>query len=226
MSEATQRPPAAASQDEPDRSAPRQTRLVYFGDAMCSWCYGFAPQIERMRAALADRAGFRLFAGGLRPYTREPMDEGRRTQIREHWEHVAQASGQPFDHAFFEREGFVYDTEPASRAVVTMRGRAPQRALDYMHAIQTAFYAENRDVTDESTLAEIATRFVADREQFLQALRSDAMKAAVREDFAAAASAGVTGFPTLLLETPRQTYLVTQGYVKAEGLLPALLEVI
>lgn len=197
---------------------------------MCSWCYGFAPELERLRAALGERVGLRLYAGGLRPYTREPMDAARKAKTREHWTHVARASGRAFDQAFFEREGFVYDTEPASRAVVTLRALAPEaaheRALDYLHAIQRAFYAGNRDVTDEETLAALATAFGQEHETFLGQLRSDAMKQAVREDFAAAARIGVTGFPTVLLETAKQTYLVTQGYVSADELIAVLEPVI
>ena len=47
------------------------------------------------------------------------MDEATKASIREHWEHVRDASGQPFDFAFFDRPRFVYDTEPPSGRPLT-----------------------------------------------------------------------------------------------------------
>jgi putative protein-disulfide isomerase len=77
--------------------------------------------IEAVRHRFGDALPIRLMMGGLRPGTTKPLDEVGRRTIREHWEHVHEASGQPFDFRFFERERFVYDTEPASRAVVVVR---------------------------------------------------------------------------------------------------------
>jgi len=95
--------------------------LIYFADPMCSWCWGFAPVIEAIRQRFGDALPIRLMMGGLRPGTTKPLDEAGKRTIREHWEHVHEATGQPFDFRFFEREGFIYDTEPASRAVVVVR---------------------------------------------------------------------------------------------------------
>ena len=113
-------------------SAP-SPRLIAFVDPMCSWCYGFAPVLEAIAKHYGASLPIHLVMGGLRPGTTEPMTDTMKAMIREHWEHVHTASGQPFDHAFFERETFVYDTDPAARAVVLMRGefdtspRAPIR---------------------------------------------------------------------------------------------------
>ena len=74
-----------------------------------------------------------------------------------------EASGQPFDFRFFERKAFVYDTEPASRAVVVMRRAGLTELLAFLHRIQAAFYAENSDVTDEQVLAGIAAQSGRDR---------------------------------------------------------------
>ena len=86
--------------------------LIYFADPMCSWCWGFSPVIEAVRERFGPSLPIRLMLGGLRPGTTEPMTEGSKREICEHWEHVHEASGQPFDWSFFDREGFIYDTEP------------------------------------------------------------------------------------------------------------------
>jgi putative protein-disulfide isomerase len=172
--------------------------LLYVADPMCSWCWGFAPSL----AALIDRHGdalpLHLVMGGLRPGETRVMDAAQKATIRTHWEHVAEASGQSFDHRFFDREGFVYDTEPAARAVVTMLDLAPLQALVVFHGVQSAFYAGNVDVTQADELANIAASSGVSPEAFLTRFNSDEARAATQQHFALAQRAGIRGFPTLL----------------------------
>jgi len=133
-----------------------EREIICVVDPMCSWCWGFSPVIDEIAAACGDAAAISFIAGGLRPLTREPMSNGMKADIRHHWEDVGKASGQPFDFGFFRRDGFVYDTEPACRALVTGRTLAPAAQRPFLAALHRAFYAENRDVTDTAQLAEIA----------------------------------------------------------------------
>jgi putative protein-disulfide isomerase len=201
-----------------------QPHLIYIADPMCSWCWGFAPTIESISQRFGESLPIRLMMGGLRPGTTKPLDEAGRRTIREHWEHVREASGQPFDFRFFEREGFVYDTEPASRAVVVVRRAGLTELLAFLHRVQAAFYAENRDVTDEQVLADIAAQSGFDRETFLQAFRGEEAKQETWHDFASAQRAGITGFPTLIAGGGQGApyALVTQGYQPSDRLIPPL----
>jgi putative protein-disulfide isomerase len=172
--------------------------LIYFADPMCSWCWGFAPTIEAVRARYGGVLPIRLIMGGLRPGTDEPMTEAGKAGVRPHWGHVHEASGQPFDYGFFDREGFVYDTDPAARAVVVVRRSRPDLALSFLERTQRAFYAENRDVTDAAVLADIAAEFGFDRTDFLAAHDDQELKDETWRDYATSQRAGVTGFPTLI----------------------------
>lgn len=198
--------------------------LIYFADPMCSWCWGFSPVVDAIGSRFGEALPVRLMMGGLRPGTTEPMDEAAKARTREHWEHVAEASGQPFDFSFFDRAGFVYDTEPASRAVVLMRRYGMAEALAYLRRVHAAFYAENRDVTDETELADLAASSGVDRGAFLDALRSEEARHETWTDFAIAQKSGITGFPTLIAgegDTPEYA-LVTQGYQPGERIVPTL----
>ena len=196
--------------------------LIYFADPMCSWCWGFAPVIADLREAHGGNLPIRLVMGGLRPGTDKPMPEHAKADTRTHWEHVHEASGQPFDYTFFDRQGFVYDTDPAARAVVIARRRGPDFALAYLIHVQEAFYAQNRDVTDPAVLADLATDLGIDREEFLTALASEEAKNETWSDYAISRGAGVTGFPTLIAGPNADgTYaLVTHGFQPAEAVLP------
>ncbi|MDE2295003.1 MAG: DsbA family protein [Gammaproteobacteria bacterium] len=198
--------------------------LVYFADPMCSWCWGFSPVLDAIDQRFGARLPVHLVLGGLRPGNRTPMGSPERDEIRRHWEHVHEASGQPFDFSFFERPAFVYDTEPASRAVVVMRRRAMTDGLAGLRRLQRAFYAENRDVTDPQTLCALAGELGFDVERFRADLDSDDAVRETRSDFDTAQRVGIRGFPTLIAGTggPGEYTLVTHGFQPAQRLLPSL----
>lgn len=198
--------------------------LIYFADPMCSWCWGFSPVIEALRERYGEDLPVRLLMGGLRPGTRDPMDDAAKASTRAHWEHVHAASGQAFDFGFFAREHFVYDTEPASRAVVLARSDGQGRGFAYLRRVQQAFYAENQDVTDVRILADLAGELGFGTARFLDALVSEELAQETRQDFAIARGAGIQGFPTLIAgpAADGQYALVTNGFQPADRILPAL----
>ena len=187
-------------------------QLRYYADPLCSWCYGFGPELSKFIERRPDLK-LSLVMGGLRPYNRDPMSVAFRTMLREHWNHVAVATGLPFSQDVLEREDFIYDTEPACRAVVTCRQLFPAQALNVMKAIQLAFYRDGRDATSADVLADIAAAHGYDRATFIAAFDSEPMRRETRADFAATQSLGVSGFPTLALSRGEELYLVTSGYV-------------
>jgi putative protein-disulfide isomerase len=189
-------------------------RLIYVADPMCSWCYGFGPQFSTLLARVTP-FGLRLVMGGLRAYNTTVMDDALKTTLREHWQHVREASGLPFADNQFARSDFVYDTEPACRAVVTMREQDAERALEYFYAVQAAFYRDGRDVTQGDVLADIAGELGADRAAFAIAWQSEAIKEATRQDFALTQRLGVSGFPTVAMEHGGQLFLVASGFTPA-----------
>ena len=198
--------------------------LLYVADPMCSWCYGFGPQLAQLLER-HPQARVELVMGGLRPFNTEPMSEAFRDMLREHWRHVHEASGLPFNESLIERADFIYDTEPACRAVVTARSIFAGLALGYFKAVQEAFYREARDVTRPEVLADIAAEQGFGRAAFLAQLESDTMRDETRLDFNTAQSVGATGFPTLGVAHGAQLFLVTAGYVGADVLEERLAEI-
>jgi putative protein-disulfide isomerase len=196
--------------------------FIYFADPMCSWCYGFSPVVTTLRRRYADVLPIRLVMGGLRPGTTEPMPEQARRGLVRHWDEIAALTGQPFSPALADREGFVYDTDPAAKAVVLARRTSQDAALDYLERAHRAFYAEGRDVTDNVVLAELAAELGFDRGAFLTALNADdGLEGETWRDYAISQRAGATGFPTLIVGPGADaTYaLVTRGYQAAETVL-------
>jgi len=134
--------------------------------------------------------------------------------IRSHWEHVRDATAQPFDFGFFDRDDFVYDSHPAARAVVAMRDLMPQATLPFFRAVQHAFYASNADVTRIDTLVALAAAMGGPQANLRAALAIEANDRETWTDYAIAQKTGVTGFPTLIAGTgaDNRYTLITQGY--------------
>jgi len=54
-------------------NAQEKTTLIYVGDPMCSWCYGFGNEISTVISTLGDRVEVEAVMGGLRPYNTETI---------------------------------------------------------------------------------------------------------------------------------------------------------
>ncbi|GAB3531675.1 DsbA family protein [Pontibacter brevis] len=192
--------------------------LIYVMDPMCSWCYGFAPVIKLLVKEQEDNMQFKLVMGGLRPGTEQPLDEQMKESIKHHWQDVEKVSGQPIDYGFFDREGFVYDTEPGCRAVVTARYIKPEIEFEMAEEVQKAFYALNQDITKAEVLAAIAGKFNIEADDFLERFNSEEMKEKTQQDFVIARHLQANAFPSLYLLNGTNIHLLSRGYRTYEGM--------
>jgi len=180
---------------------------------MCSWCWGFAPVMRALGDRYGERLPVRLVLGGLAAGTTKALDEDGKASTRQHWEHVAGLAGQPFDFRFFERDGFVYDTEPACRAVVAARRLLPNAALAFLSHLHRGFYAANRDITERQTLLAPAEDFGIDCAQFAAAFDAEETRQETLADFQTTRDTGIDGYPALLAGNRRGGYsFITLGY--------------
>jgi putative protein-disulfide isomerase len=198
-----------------------QNTLIYIGDPMCSWCYGFGPEIRKIKDNLPESVGFQIVMGGLRPHGTETMAE-LGDFLKEHWVEIHERTGQPFAYNILQQADFIYDTEPACRALVTARTMDESKALDFFKAIQHAFYAENHNTSLTKTYTDIATQMGMDAAVFEQLFVSDELKAATATDFEVARQMGINSFPSLVLKKGEDYFLVGRGYAEAEVILERL----
>lgn len=210
-------------------------RLVYVADPMCSWCYGFGPQLADLRKQLAESLGapvpVTLITGGLRPGQREPLPADKRDEILHHWHAVAERTSMPFDlspEVAMRRDGFVYDTEPACRAVVMARelwGEDDERVVALFHAVQHAFYAEGRDTAQANVLRDVAIANGIEASHFDAVFDTEALRNETRADFRLSRRWGINGFPSLLAEHGGTLYQIGRGFAPAASLHARALEV-
>ena len=200
-----------------------EAEIVYVGDPMCSWCWGFAPVLASLRERYASHA-WRLLVGGLRPGVdqADQVDETMKAYLRKHWRAVKMRTGQPFDFAFFEREDFMYDTEPPCRAVVVLGAMDEGKEWSFFHTIQEAFYAKNQDVTNLESLAYLAGEWLEQVSIFSEHMKNEAWQRKTYAQFQEARDLGIRSFPSLLVKKGNLVMPVTVGYQAMEGIIPRL----
>jgi putative protein-disulfide isomerase len=189
--------------------------LIYVGDPMCSWCWGIAPELDTVQRNRPDLP-LRVVVGGLRPGPNaEEMDDRLAGYLRHHWEQVSERSGQPFDTSTLDQRGWVYDTEPACKAVVVMRELDEDLAWPLFKRLQRAFYAEGILISDPATIPPLVEELDVDLEAFVTAFESPEATKTTWQDFAAARHWGISGFPTVIVRSGETGHLVAQGYATA-----------
>jgi putative protein-disulfide isomerase len=195
-------------------------KLLYVGDPMCSWCYGFG---KEMSALMAMHPGLELeiVVGGVRAGATDVLDQAGKEFRLGHWARVEAQSGLPFNRAaLMARENFVYDTEPICRAVVTARRLAPSAdLLAVFRALQYAFYVDGLDTTNGQVLsAVVAQQLQLDAGDVLRMWQDADTIVLTKADFVRARALGVRSFPALLLDNGGEIIEVSGGYAHAEQL--------
>lgn len=196
-------------------------RLIYIADPMCSWCWGFAPELKTLRTESGLPVD--VWVGGLRPGpSAQPLDEALRTYLRDTWTRIAELTGQPFAFDVLDRQDWVYDTELPAKGVVAARSLDPGKALPFFVRVQRAFYAEGVDITDPEAQTDLAREVGLDADGFAAALGSKEIHDATWQEFGQVRSIGVSGFPALLLLQGGRPAPITLGYQSAAALRPVL----
>jgi putative protein-disulfide isomerase len=190
--------------------------IVYVADAMCSWCYAFSPEISKVKEVFKDKTTFRLVNGGLSPGTTMPMDKHMKKALERNWEEINERSGLPFSFGILSKESkFIYDTEPAARAVVTLRQLKPEAEFDFFNAVQRAFYAENKNTADIKSYLDLLPADV-DKEKFTALFSSKETMKKTKEDFSFSDSLAVSGYPSVYIKKGNKYTIITSGYTTAE----------
>ncbi|MGF6754558.1 putative protein-disulfide isomerase [Paraburkholderia sp. GAS42] len=204
-------------------------KLIFVGDPMCSWCYGFSKEMASIVESMPELE-VQIVVGGMAAGSTTVLDDAGKQFRLTHWARVEQMSGAEFNReALMARKNFVYDTEPVCRAVVAARMVAPAGdLLKVFRALQRAFYVDGLDTTDGKVLADVGAQALAAQgfegtaEAFFKVWSSEEAIDAAQADFALTQRMGVRGFPTLFVELDGQIGQLSSGYATAGQVTQAL----
>ncbi len=191
--------------------------LYYYHDPMCSWCWGYRPTLQKLFSSLPEGVTRTNIVGGLAPDSDQPMPEAQRAAIASYWRRIEDMLGAEFNHDFWTRCEPRRSTYPACRAVIAAakQGHEEEMILE----IQKAYYLEARNPSDVDTLQILAEQLGLDAETFRKDIASSDTEAELQRQISFARASGVSGFPSLALETNGQLVPINVDYKNYEASL-------
>ncbi len=189
---------------------------------MCSWCWAFAPTLRRVEEWLPDGLRLVRVLGGLAPDTDEPMPLAMLERLQALWRTIeVKVPGTVFDFSYWDIQTPRRSTYRACRAVIaaTRLGGLEQAMIE---TIQRAYYQRALNPSDRSTLIALAGELGLDTERFGLLLDHPEIQAELARQIAMTRERGVSGFPTLMLETDGQWRPIVVDYHQSDVILRQL----
>ena len=197
--------------------------LYYVTDPLCIWCYGFTPQLTKLRATLQPGITFITINGGLFPAEKaRKADYAFRHYLKGAVNRVTTMTGKQFTDKFWIRlasENFYYDTEPASLAMyVVGHLKSDRYANHYMEHLQKKFFVDGIDPTSKEHLARVGQDIGIEKKEFLKCYDDECFLELTRKQYKFAKSLGIQSYPSLVLVNNNNAYSVSSGYAKFEDI--------
>ena len=194
-----------------------EKEIIYVGDPLCGWCYGFTDVFEKVISKYSDTAKISIVMGGLKVEDSIFINKKVKKLISKNWVTVMDKTGQTFavDSINNLPEG-EYNSEPPCRAVVTMRELKPEVAYSFYKDLHMAMYRHTKNNTDPKLFSNLARHYGVTIDEFTQSYNSEEMKARTQLDFEYSKKSGVLGFPAFVLKDDEGLFVLNQGYKSYE----------
>lgn len=189
--------------------------LYYIYDPMCSWCWGFRPVWQQVKAALKDRLDIVYVLGGLAPDSDEPMDALTCDYLQKTWRRISEQCGVEFNHDFWTRNTPVRSTWPACRAVLVAREYGKELEMD--ERIQRFYYREAGNPSEYANLYDLGEALGIPRDEFIERIHSAAIEHALQVEIALAERLGVRGYPSLVLKVGETPHFILHSYTDVQS---------
>jgi len=144
--------------------------LYYIHDPMCSWCWGYRPAWQRLKAGLPAQVRTENLLGGLAPDNEQPMAPEQQRAIQGHWRRIQEMLGTEFNFDFWANCQPRRDTYKACRAVVVAAAGGLEEEM--IEAIQRGYYLRAMNPSEPETLAKLAGEIGLDVMEFSHGLLS------------------------------------------------------
>lgn len=195
-------------------------KVVYFYDALCGWCYGFSPVMQRVYEEYRDSLDFSVVSGGMIVGEREgPVGEVA-GYIAWGYKEVESTTGVKFGERFLDgilKPGTaLFSSIPAALALSAHRDRFPETSMEFASTLQKAVYFDGIRSGVLKDFIPYAEQFGWDGQEFIQKMESEEMQQTALGDFAITQEWQVQGFPTVFLLSEDTAYMLTNGYIPYE----------
>lgn len=194
--------------------------IVYLFDPLCSWCYAFEGEMEKLNAKYKGRVDFTVVAGGMITGNSVKPISSISEFMLETIPELEEKTGVTFGPAYVDMLKIgteLTDSERPSWAVNAIRSFGKDE-IDFASQLQKAFFFEGNSLNQDSTYEKLAAKSGVDKFAFLKVMYSDSIRTVTKENFKKVEESGVGGFPTVLLKRNGKVHLLVEGYERFEKL--------
>lgn len=198
--------------------------IIYVYDGLCSWCYGFESQMKELFSTYKNTHDFHFVSGGMFPEAQQKRIKSLvGEQFREAYNRVMEYSGAIITEKYLgglvEQENYIVNSDQTARAFSTFKsyGKNEEEQLAFIIEMQNNIYQNGLNPNGEELYRTTAQHFNLPADEFVEKMKSEAIRKSVVEDYTYARDLHVNSFPQVFLKTPDGQYFqIVKGYSKAE----------
>jgi putative protein-disulfide isomerase len=199
--------------------------LLYIYDALCGWCYGFSPVIQRLNEEYKARIAFNVLSGGMIPPEHAQPIKAKAAYIASAYktaeEYTGVKFGEPYLHHIFHpaESQWVEESLTPATALCLLKAADAGSAVNFAATLQKLHMQEGKDLSDGETYRPLVESLNLDPEDFIRRLSDEEWQDEARYEFALVKQLGITGFPAVVLQASEDKfYLIARGYTPYEDL--------
>jgi len=204
----------------------KKPTIYYAYDALCGWCYGFSPVMKKLYDNYKSEIDFIAISGGMILGNREGKIGKVASYIEKAHKVVEEHSGVQFGEGFLEllRKGEAYFSSlPPALALAVFKDYYPLRSIEFAHALQKAIYYDGIEINKPEMYAPYFAEFGILKEDYMDKIGQQKYFQEAQADFEQVFEWGVTGFPTLFIQTSEnEVQYLSQGFNQYENVVQRL----
>lgn len=200
-------------------------------DPLCSWCYAFSGNLERLRKEYEGELKFSLLTGGLWYGDNvRKANKGMSRYFLAGNDKIAKRTkavfGEGFEKLITTNDQLSFDSEPPSRAIAAVSILWPGKVFEFAKQVQYNFFAEGKDMNNNQLYFDIIEKMGLDLEKFNPMLSSSESKLNVDSMFEKVKQLGLASYPALLFNDGDLIFPFVEGYEEYDEVQLTLQELI
>jgi putative protein-disulfide isomerase len=204
--------------------------IIYIYDALCGWCYGFSPVMQKLYEEYQDRFRFEVLCGGLITGPRIQPIAGMADYIRQSSALLQEVTGlspsERFHRRILKKGTYLNNSLPPAIALQIFKEHFVEQQLPVAQEIQRLFYEEGEDLNLAASYFPLVKELGLEQETFIKKFNDPAYAEKAHEEFAQVKRWGIDGFPAVLGKKGKELFLMAHGYEPygffAEKVVPLL----
>jgi putative protein-disulfide isomerase len=204
--------------------------FIYVYDALCGWCYGFSPVMQKLHEKYRNDFSFEVISGGM--VTGERIGEIGKVAPYISWAYkdVENRTGVKFGEKFLDgilKDGTaIFSSIKPALALSVFKKQLPEKSVEFAHTLQSAIYFDGIEPDKFESYLPYAEKFGLDGAAFIAEMHLSDTEKSMLADFDLSRKLGVSGFPTTFFLHDKKNYALARGYTDFENIDAAIRELL